>query len=175
MQESWRSDADKLTFIACQPSTSDDLSGADDAPDRMLGDVNLFLTPADEDDEGCIGEIELMIAPTAMRRKGYGRATLLAFLNYIQTHLQEILGEYKVSQKQEKTKLLQLRVKIGSKNVRSINLFESVGFVKVSESANYFGELELGFEGFLGDVRIESLLAKHGVENYREVRYERKD
>lgn len=120
MQRSWRNDADKLTFITCKPSTSENLSSDDDRPDCMLGDVNLFLTPADEDHEGCIGEIELMIAPTAERRQGYGRSTLLVFLHYIQVHLQDILDEYKVSQKQEKMKLLQLRVKIGSKNVRSI-------------------------------------------------------
>lgn len=32
--------------------------GVSDAPDRMIGDVNLFLSPADEDPEGCIGELE---------------------------------------------------------------------------------------------------------------------
>lgn len=43
--------------------------------------------------------------------------------------------------------------------------------MKVSESANYFGELELEFEGFLGDVRIESLMAKYDVQGYREMSY----
>lgn len=64
MQQSWRNDHDKLTFIACLPAIEDIqvdgsvLAGTCDAPDRMIGDVNLFLSPADEDPEGCIGELE---------------------------------------------------------------------------------------------------------------------
>jgi hypothetical protein len=59
MQQSWRLDHDKLTFIACIPSADEAekvVSGREDAPNRMIGDVNLFLSPADEDPEGCIGE-----------------------------------------------------------------------------------------------------------------------
>ncbi|KAH8820072.1 N-acetyltransferase-like protein 9 [Xylogone sp. PMI_703] len=190
MQRSWRTDHDKLTFIACLPTTTSSFSGLvkkddppllkpglADAPDRMIGDVNLFLSPADEDEEGCIGELELMIAPTAMRRKGYGRAAILAFLYYLQTHLQKILAEYKRGQAQaegqdlEKMSLLQLKVKIGGSNEKSIKLFESIGFIKVYQSPNYFGEFELVLEGFLGEERVRGLLEKYGVEGYQEVRY----
>lgn len=153
----------------------------DDAPDRMLGDINLFLTPADEDPEGCIGELELMIAPTQARRRGYGRATLLTFLMYLQKHLDGILEEYGASLKQDsegpgtdgKMRLLQLRVKIGSKNEKSINLFTSLGFLKVSEGENYFGEIELMFEGFLGEGKVEGLFKKWGIKGYEELRYDR--
>ena len=82
MQRSWRGDHDKLTFIgclSCEPGVEKReqeqsvISRRDDAMDRMIGDVNLFLSRADEDEEGCIGELELMIAPKDARRKGYGR------------------------------------------------------------------------------------------------------
>ena len=123
MQKSWRVAHDKLTFIACLPLglfTSDHpkevASGTHDTPDRMIGDVNLFLSPADEDDEGCIGELEVMIAPTSARRQGYGRATIVTFLHYIQTHLQDILKEYKERLSVEKMALLQFKVKIGRNN-----------------------------------------------------------
>jgi hypothetical protein len=70
MQTSWRTDADKLTFIACRnapepvptskiepesphgPSDFPHVAfGCEDAPHLMIGDVNLFLNPDDEDDE----------------------------------------------------------------------------------------------------------------------------
>lgn len=195
MQRSWRTDADKLTFIACLPRSSLSkgspiTSEIDDSPDKMIGDINLFLTPADEDPEGCIGELELMIAPIEMRRQGYGRAALLSFLSYLQRHLDDILGEYSCGlesgsssgeyavavnghAQRKKMRLLQLRVKIGSKNVRSISLFQSVGFVKVGEGENYFGEVELLFEGFLGEARIDKLLEKWHIEGYQEREYTR--
>jgi RimJ/RimL family protein N-acetyltransferase len=98
MQTNWRADHDKLTFIACLPVSSHQntvKAGDADSPQRMVGDVNLFFNLADEDEEGCIGELELMIAPTTFRRQGYGRATILAFLHYISSHLTLILEEYR--------------------------------------------------------------------------------
>jgi RimJ/RimL family protein N-acetyltransferase len=175
MQASWRSDHDKLTFIACLPTdTSSSKSiqgGTHDPPERMIGDVNLFMSAADEDEEGCIGELELMIAPTSARRKGYGRATIVTFLYYIQNNLDAILSEYKQKLGVEKMRLLQLRVKIGSKNVKSINLFESLGFIKVDQSPNYFGEFELVLEGFLGEVRTKILLEKYEIGGVAELEY----
>jgi hypothetical protein len=194
MQRSWRIDADKLTFIAClpidAPASGPKVPGVaaqkSDAPDRMLGDINLFITPADEDPEGCIGELELMIAPTEARRRGNGRAALLAFLMYLQNHLDEILEEYGASiargsdetdaggkKSGDKMRLLQLRVKIGSKNEKSINLFTSVGFLRVGEGENYFGEVELVFEGLFGEGRVEGLFEKWGITGYEELRYSR--
>lgn len=176
MQSSWRVDHDKLTFIACMPMTAGSsmkcgTGGVHDTPGRMIGDVNLFLTTADEDEEGCIGELELMIAPAAARRKGYGRATVIAFLSYIQNNLDAILSEYGQKLGAEKMRLLQLRVKVGSKNEKSINLFESLGFIKVHQSPNYFGEFELVLEGFLGDDRTKKLLEKYGIEGFTELEY----
>lgn len=53
----------------------------------MIGDVNLFLN--DIDDAHC-GEIEIMIAETTTRRKGYGLEALAAFLRYGREYLQSI-------------------------------------------------------------------------------------
>src|SRR4051794_40102920 len=49
MQQSWREDSDKLTFIISRPLgkpgqiTSVD-AGIYDSPDAMIGDVNMFLS-----------------------------------------------------------------------------------------------------------------------------------
>ena len=67
--------------------------------------------------------------------------------------------------------LLQLKVKIGSKNDQSIKLFESIGFLKVEEGPNYFGEFELVFEGFLGKERIVALCERCDIRGYEEAAY----
>lgn len=86
-------------------------SRGDDADARMLGDVNLFLShnvdseaesDAEADEPGAdpvagpsvVGELELMIAEPAARRNGYGRAALLAFLQYVGAHETEIVREF---------------------------------------------------------------------------------
>lgn len=66
---------------------------------------------------------------------------------------------------------LQLKVKIGSKNDKSIRLFESIGFVKVAEKPNYFGELELVFAEEFGLERIEMMLERWSVGSYEELEY----
>ncbi|KAA8575267.1 hypothetical protein EYC84_004451 [Monilinia fructicola] len=144
MQRSWRTDHDKLTFIICTTDADEKKlaseavrRGVSDCPEKMIGDINLFLAEADEDDEGCIGEVEIMIAEAGARGKGLGRSAVLAFMEYLRRHLEGILAEYRAGleggKKEGKMKLLQLRVKIGGKNLPSIALFESVGFVKVGE------------------------------------------
>lgn len=162
MQTNWRTSHDKLTFIACQPLSSESRNikgGIDDIPERMLGDVNLFLSHDDDDSEddskvpkSLIGELELMIAPTDKRRQGYGRAAILAFLYYIARNIDAIVSEYNSHEgvKSDKTldgvssaEKLRLKVKIKKGNQASLTLFESLGFKKVTKEPNYFGELEL--------------------------------
>jgi hypothetical protein len=86
MQVKWRNDHDKLTFIICKllsPQEVEELGeiegGVQDAPKRMIGDVNLFISSSgggskdsesdEEDGEspgessgkkggGCVGELE---------------------------------------------------------------------------------------------------------------------
>jgi RimJ/RimL family protein N-acetyltransferase len=164
MQRSWRTDADKLTFIACvNESTSTSTSASTstsstsstinivqartaDAPPNMIGDVNLFLTPSDAEPADLpnpiIGEIEIMIASAAHRGHGLGRAILLTFLWYVLSSLDAITAEYG-SGKEGTSHVEYLRVKISADNARSIRLFESVGFAKISSEPNYFGEVEL--------------------------------
>ncbi|KAI0428487.1 acetyltransferase domain-containing protein [Xylaria sp. FL1042] len=130
-QQSWRTAHDKLTFIVCQPatitSTADAdtdaaiFAGEDDAEARMVGDVNLFLTPDEEDEEDAEaggnnhasegekvdnsekgktqtnhvkGEIDIMIASPSHRRKGCGEAAVRAFLRFLVRHHGAILEEY---------------------------------------------------------------------------------
>jgi GNAT superfamily N-acetyltransferase len=137
----------------------------------MIGDVNLFLTPDDEDEDNntdsdntntnrnkkdstvfgeevrpIVGEIEIMIASPAHQGRGLGRSILLAFLWYILSSLNTITTEYGhtlASKRKPAYYVKYLRVKIEKDNVRSVKLFESVGFKKVTETPNYFGELEL--------------------------------
>jgi RimJ/RimL family protein N-acetyltransferase len=164
MQQSWRTDNDKLTFIVCLPrSSSNDVSkvqgGVDDSPERMIGDINLFLfEPEDDDDDddangpnrstdksnAVVGEIELMIARKDLHRQGYGRAALLSFVAYILDCWAQIGAEFTTPGTNESPKSLEyLRVKINQSNARSIALFESIGFEQTPAGANYFGEIEL--------------------------------
>lgn len=133
----------------------------------MIGDVNLFLTPSDDDEEEeeereedanqeaktsteniartVIGEIEIMIASKQHRGCGLGKEVLNTFMWYILQSLDGIMSEYREGNVVDAKDVCMkyLRVKIDKDNVRSIKLFESVGFKKVTEQPNYFGELEL--------------------------------
>lgn len=195
MQRSWRQDPDKLTFITCRPipqsraHESAQLVPEDEGPSNMVGDINLFLR-VDDGDEGdeqprLVGEIELMVAEKANQRQGFGRASLLVFLRYVVQKQGQILDEFvsgSVSLEQ-KSKLRKegdgfvfecLSVKIGKENERSLALFESVGFVKVSAEPSFFGEYELRRTD-LGDEGVRRSLVDAGVEGYTQLCYERKE
>ena len=171
MQRSWRTDNDKLTFIVCQSREPENASqtvqgGRDDCPERMIGDINLFLFEPEDDDEdndddnsgvqasngtnasnALVGEIELMIARKDLHRQGYGRAALLSFTAYILDYWAHIAAEYSNGAGDQTPRLLQyLRVKINQSNARSIALFQSIGFVQTAAGANYFGEVELRWQ-----------------------------
>lgn len=188
MQQSWRTDGDKLTFIVCTNKTdatsycgtTDDINEDDHVTDeaqrstklhssmteidRMIGDVNLFLNPAEPDGEtqedsssaespGICGEIELMIAEVSARGKGLGLEILDCFFQYIMENLDSIIQEYTVSNGQDHSDVIErrvrlpglryFRVKINESNSRSLRLFERAGFSRISPTANFFGEVEL--------------------------------
>lgn len=104
-----------MTFIVCQPLPQQSLTspekgkvvraGIVDTPDRMVGDINLFLSPYDDDEdensttnnttgEYYVGEVDIMVAHKKDQGKGTGKAAVLAFLGYLSRHADEILGEY---------------------------------------------------------------------------------
>lgn len=187
MQQKWRLDADKLTFITCfppartVPTDGCILLSHDDAPDRMVGDVNLFLFEEDSEESGkstqrrVIGEVELMVAKKEHQGKGLGRASLVLFLYYVLKYREEIVKERFESSDilngASPPTLTALRAKIGQTNVPSIKLFESVGFVKKSNEPNYFGEHELELQK-MDMVNIGSLMKYCGIEDWREASYE---
>ena len=195
MQRSWRTDGDKITFIVCQPVfrhlttgivDSTVQVGVDDAEEKMLGDVNLFISPSEDDPNMLIGELELMIAEPAMQGKGYGKLALMAFLRYVVLYEEQILEDYRAwagctavtdensvptdyttqqwnDNRSERAAAQQkrfgyLRARIGKGNLRSLTLFEHAGFELQSREPNYFGELEMRMYGRMpGD--IDSRLA----------------
>ena len=182
MQRSWRTDKDKLTFIVCLPLPRKEVSEEDvvsigpgeyDSDETMIGDINLFLlenegetdnpitndTATNGRETSLIGEIELMIARKELQRRGYGRAALLTFIEYVLLNWHRIAGEYAAYQNscleespQPKCvpELAYLRAKIHETNERSIRLFKSVGFATAGDGHNYFGELELRWRHDVG-------------------------
>ena len=186
MQESWREDADKLTFIICRalPGLSDAThtidEGVFDIDKTMIGDVNMFLTTIEDeqDDEldgetRLVGELELMIATKADQNQGFGRNALLTFLRYVLEHEYDITSEYLSAAPDfcKTGRLSYLCAKIGQQNLRSIRLFESLGFVKISKNPNYFGEFELRHEN-LSLARLDTLFQQYKIGKYSEIAYE---
>ena len=192
MQESWRRDGDKLTFIVVKPTLGKERGqGWEGGEEEAIGDVNMFISTRDEDEEGhdgggekrVVGELELMIARKAKQGRGYGRAAISLFMVYIISHQKEILEEYArfhddVNEttvrsdvtRRAKESLDYFSVKIGVANARSIKLFEGLGFEKVSEEANYFGEFELRLSTEW--MSVEKMREKYAIESYEEMKYE---
>lgn len=163
-QESWRASHDKLTFILCQPAAAGEQNlvhaGQVDTQDRMIGDINFFLYPSEDDDApdgDCVGEVDIMIAGQGDRGKGLGKAAVSTFLHYIWRNRDAILGEYQSGE----TSLVKevgdgagfrlevLMAKIKADNVGSIALFKGLGFEQEGD-VNYFGEIKMVLKNFDG-------------------------
>ncbi|KAF9881085.1 hypothetical protein CkaCkLH20_01235 [Colletotrichum karsti] len=180
-QQSWRTSHDKLTFIICQPlnATSDAAAGVKagevDASARMIGDINFFVYPHDDEEQGegaYVGEVDVMIAAKEHRGKGVGYAAVTSLLVYVHRHQERILKEYVDGERKKdgKAELRGLMVKIKESNTASISLFNRVGFTQKGE-VNYFGEIEM----VLGDLDqfIKSPAGVKAAEEFHEVVYSR--
>lgn len=110
MQESWRIDPNKCTFIVLDKER---FSENKDELKSMIGDTNLFL-----DEDGKCAEAEIMIAEPFARGKKRGWEAMLLMLRYGE----EYLG------------ITKYEVKIKMDNVPSIKMFEKMGFIEVSKS-----------------------------------------
>lgn len=178
MQESWRTDHDKLTFIVClslpEQAVSGEISvfeaGKYDLDNRMIGDINLFLyemegesseAPSEKDDgqrpnngnrDGVIGEIELMIARKDLQRQGYGRAALITFMHYVLAKWEHIAGEYFLNEPISRTKTNE---SISSLELRYLQVKinqSNEGSIKLFESVGF--EPTSGGANYFGEVEL---------------------
>lgn len=172
-------------------------AGEIDAPDRMVGDINFFLYPYDEDhdDDGSpavtikgakpqlyIGEVDIMIASSQHRSRGLGQAAVTALLLYIDRNLPAILSECAGSagpdagaEADRAPSLKGVVAKIKASNVRSAALFARLGFV-AHGGVNYFGERELRLADLAGTAEAWTAAAADwslGEGRYAEVPYVR--
>ncbi|ETS76679.1 hypothetical protein PFICI_12066 [Pestalotiopsis fici W106-1] len=180
-QISWRTSADKLTFIVCKPLSDGGhkvSAGVADANEHMVGDINLFLTPWEDDEEQddeargsrqrlCVGEVDIMIAAPTDRGRGMGKAAVSTFLWFIKKNMGAILAEYASSLEDGGVlEIKELLVRINASNEGSKALFKGLGFEQRGE-VNYFGEIELVLKDFQGERGVSE------VQEYRELPFDR--
>lgn len=189
-QQSWRTSHDKLTFIICQPLSTPataDLSdrehgmvqaGEVDASELMIGDINFFIYPNDDDEAdenggSYVGEVDIMVAAKNHRGKGVGYAAVTTLLTYVHQNKERILKEYVEGEGMNGgivPVLKGLMVKIKEGNVASIALFRRLGFTQKGE-VNYFGEIQMVLEDF--DQFVASPAGATAAGEYHEAVYSR--
>lgn len=129
MQKSWREDDDKCTFLildrAIYEQTGDEIAA-------LIGDTNIFLLAADEDEaEGDLktGEIEIMIAEQPARGKRYGWESTLLMLAFGASKLD--IRRYRAITKDSNSKAIGMFTKMGFKEVKRVAVFQEVTFEKL--------------------------------------------
>jgi len=172
-QQSWRDDPTKLTFISVnsaawnaknhagetslkEHSGQEQVLGVvDDRNADMRGDVNMFFFDDEEDEVA--GEVNIMVAEPSSRGQGFGKCVLLMFLWYVLAYSKPLMEEYRGGA-DKGTNLTAFVAKIDKENEISIKMFEGVGFRKVREEANYFGEVELRMEVKSAGEKVEQFI-----------------
>ncbi|XP_055630854.1 alpha/beta-tubulin-N-acetyltransferase 9 [Toxorhynchites rutilus septentrionalis] len=128
MQQSWREDNDKCTFLILDKA---DFEQHGDEIRALVGDTNIFLQSETDDDDDNIrtGEIEIMIAEQLARGKRYGReSTLLMLLFGIkQLHI----TRYKAITKENNTKAIKMFESFGFRETKRVAVFKEVTFEKL--------------------------------------------
>lgn len=132
----------------------------------MVGDINFFLYPCDDEDEEeedgkggekegtesswCVGEVDVMIANYEDRGRGLGKAAVSTFLHYIWSSRDAILAEHQAAASIGHSRRLEMKLlmaKIKATNAPSIALFKSLGFEQEGD-VNYFGEVKMVLRDF---------------------------
>lgn len=163
MQQSWRDDPEKCTFIV-HASEVCDLGDSEVSVKKnllaMVGDVNLFLSDIEPDEEDRVSssetespliqaEIDIMIAEKDKKRRGFGKAATCSMLLYGLITL----------------KVHRFFCKINEDNAASRKLFEGLGFTQCGYAA-CFKQVELELVGPLE--KLNEILKRDG--DYRVLR-----
>uniref|UniRef100_A0A1B6CJ34 N-acetyltransferase domain-containing protein n=1 Tax=Clastoptera arizonana TaxID=38151 RepID=A0A1B6CJ34_9HEMI len=120
MQQTWRDDEDKCTFIILDKQI---MTENNDEIDAMIGDTNLYLK---YEDGFLNAETGIMVAEPKARRCGMGQEAMLLMFHY---------GV-------EELNVVKYIAKISMSNVQSLQMFKKFGFETESKS-DVFQEVTL--------------------------------
>lgn len=132
MQQNWHNDPDKLMFIILARPQQQVQHNRELLDGQMIGDVNLYLTKAEDGQEQeqdapyTRAEVEVMIPNPSFRRQGTASLALRLLYLYTLKHL-SATTTYDLS-------ATSFFCKIGEANRRSVRLFEKLGFEEVAKS-----------------------------------------
>lgn len=143
MQAAWAADEDKLTFIildggAFATATASGMPRRQAELKAMVGDVNLYLIPGEEEgsEEGegdgttrrppsVTGEVGVMVASPAARGKGFGSAAVRLMLTYARTHLGLTAAVAKVGRGNAASRSL-FTGRLGFRSIKEVAVFDEV-------------------------------------------------